>query len=88
MPACYISGAEIAVTTRNEFWLKSRDSAQQSKRPFVAGSIGPYGAFLADGSEYHGRYIDDIEHKVSKHTCIMLTLCEGCSICIRNRAVT
>ncbi|NMP15611.1 homocysteine S-methyltransferase [Thalassotalea sp. Y01] len=25
-------------------------------RPFVAASIGPYGASLADGSEYHGNY--------------------------------
>ncbi|HEX2990779.1 MAG TPA: homocysteine S-methyltransferase, partial [Anaerolineales bacterium] len=25
-------------------------------KPFVAASIGPYGAFLADGSEYRGNY--------------------------------
>src|SRR4029079_10553477 len=25
-------------------------------RPFVAASVGPYGAFLADGSEYRGDY--------------------------------
>lgn len=25
-------------------------------RPLIAASIGPYGAFLADGSEYHGNY--------------------------------
>ena len=25
-------------------------------RPLIAGSIGPYGAYLADGSEYHGNY--------------------------------
>jgi len=24
--------------------------------PFIAGSIGPYGAYLADGSEYRGNY--------------------------------
>lgn len=27
-----------------------------SLRPFVAASIGPYGAYLADGSEYNGNY--------------------------------
>lgn len=29
---------------------------QQLHKPLVAASIGPYGATLADGSEYHGRY--------------------------------
>ena len=29
-------------------------------KPLIAASIGPYGAFLADGSEYHGNYgVDD-----------------------------
>ena len=28
----------------------------QRPRPLVAASVGPYGAFLADGSEYSGRY--------------------------------
>ncbi|KAK3708380.1 hypothetical protein QZH41_016639, partial [Actinostola sp. cb2023] len=27
-------------------------------RPIVAGSVGPFGACLYDGSEYTGRYID------------------------------
>lgn len=27
-----------------------------SPRPLIAASIGPYGAYLADGSEYHGKY--------------------------------
>ncbi len=30
--------------------------APQARRPVVAGSIGPYGAMLADGSEYRGDY--------------------------------
>lgn len=36
----------------------ARDAADEvSPRPtWVAASIGPYGAMLADGSEYHGRY--------------------------------
>ena len=31
-------------------------SNSSTERPFVAASIGPYGASLADGSEYHGDY--------------------------------
>lgn len=31
---------------------------QQGKDIYVVGSVGPYGAFLADGSEYTGRYPD------------------------------
>lgn len=30
--------------------------APQRVRPIVAASVGPYGAYLADGSEYDGRY--------------------------------
>lgn len=30
--------------------------ARQSGAPVVAASVGPYGAVLGDGSEYHGRY--------------------------------
>jgi homocysteine S-methyltransferase len=47
--------AELAVDARDAFWADTanRDSRQ---RPLVAASIGPYGACLHDGSEYHGRY--------------------------------
>lgn len=30
--------------------------AKNNLRPLIAASIGPYGAYLADGSEYHGNY--------------------------------
>lgn len=45
----------LAVEARDEFWA---DPAQRVGRPkpLVAASIGPYGAFLADGSEYAGDY--------------------------------
>ncbi len=45
---------ELAVEARNEF-LKE-DAAANRARPLVAASIGPYGAYLADGSEYRGQY--------------------------------
>ena len=37
-----------------------RDNPDCGYRPLVAASIGPYGAYLADGSEYRGNYgVDD-----------------------------
>lgn len=45
----------LAVSARDEFW---DDPANQKgrQRPLVAASVGPYAAYLADGSEYTGRY--------------------------------
>jgi homocysteine S-methyltransferase len=45
----------LAKQARDEFWADSSNHANRSK-PFVAASVGPYGAFLADGSEYRGNY--------------------------------
>ena len=46
---------EVARRARRRFWADpSRRAGRQ--RPLVAASIGPYGAFLADGSEYRGDY--------------------------------
>lgn len=36
--------------------LSSSERSHIRNRLFVAGSVGPYGAFLADGSEYRGDY--------------------------------
>ena len=48
-----IAGAvNLAVQARDEF-VKDNPAANV---PLVAGSIGPYGAFLSDGSEYTGDY--------------------------------
>lgn len=46
---------QIAVEARDEFW-KDETNHVGRPRPFVAASVGPYGAFLADGSEYRGQY--------------------------------
>ena len=45
----------LAMEARDAFW---RDPAHRigRSRPLVAASVGPYGAFLADGSEYRGDY--------------------------------
>jgi homocysteine S-methyltransferase len=45
----------LAVEARDEFWAEPANQVGRS-RPFVAASVGPYGAFLADGSEYRGNY--------------------------------
>ena len=52
---------ELALEARDAFWDESKNQPGRV-RPLVAASVGPYGAFLADGSEYTGRYgIDDDE---------------------------
>src|ERR1700692_5092613 len=45
----------VAVGARDEFWAEESNRAGRL-RPLVAASVGPYGAMLADGSEYRGRY--------------------------------
>ena len=46
---------QLALEAREAFW---REPAHRigRPRPLVAASVGPYGAFLADGSEYRGDY--------------------------------
>jgi homocysteine S-methyltransferase len=46
---------QLAIEARNEFWADEANRIGRSK-PFVASSVGPYGAYLADGSEYRGNY--------------------------------
>lgn len=50
-----VRSVRLVQQARDEFW------AQQAKRqgrpqPLAAASVGPYGAYLADGSEYRGDY--------------------------------
>ncbi len=45
----------LACKTRDEFWVKQA-VAPNRYRPLVAASIGPYGAYLANGAEYTGDY--------------------------------
>jgi homocysteine S-methyltransferase len=45
----------LAIEARDEFWADKLNRAGRP-RPFIAASVGPYGAFLADGSEYRGNY--------------------------------
>ncbi|MGH0159468.1 UNVERIFIED_CONTAM: hypothetical protein FKN15_074193 [Acipenser sinensis] len=49
-----MSGVYLAKEAALEFQQTCRDP--ERKKPLVAGSVGPYGAFLHDGSEYTGAY--------------------------------
>lgn len=48
-----VSSVDLARQARDAFWQKAPPGRL---RPLVAASVGPYGAALADGSEYVGRY--------------------------------
>ncbi len=45
----------LAQEARDEFWSLEENRMNRAY-PIVAGSVGPYGAYLADGSEYRGDY--------------------------------
>jgi len=49
------ASVRFAVEARDDFW-QDQENREGRIRPLVAASVGPYGAFLADGSEYDGRY--------------------------------
>ena len=50
----------IAKQVREAFWKDTSLHVKRSK-PLVAASVGPYGAYLADGSEFRGDYgLDEI----------------------------
>jgi homocysteine S-methyltransferase len=50
--ALILKSVEVAEEARRRFLLLYPDQA----KPLIAASIGPYGAYLADGSEYRGNY--------------------------------
>lgn len=48
-------GVTLGAAAREQF-LQNLPAVTSRAFPLIAASIGPFGAFLADGSEYHGRY--------------------------------
>ena len=50
-----LASVALARKARDEFWSESAHR-ESRLRPLVAASVGPYGAYLADGSEYTGDY--------------------------------
>ncbi|CAA7049778.1 unnamed protein product [Microthlaspi erraticum] len=53
---------KLTVEARDKFWDKvSKVSGHSYNRALVAASIGSYGAYLADGSEYSGNYGENVD---------------------------
>lgn len=46
----------LAVEERDHYWEIEKKKNPTRRKPLVAAGIGPYGAWLADGSEYRGNY--------------------------------
>ncbi|MDR6998996.1 homocysteine S-methyltransferase [Neobacillus niacini] len=67
---------QIALKARDEFWGIPENQSNRPK-PLVAGSVGPYGAFLADGSEYRGEYTLTEEELMNFHRPRMKALIEA-----------
>lgn len=66
---------ELAAQARDEFWAGG-EHGDRSK-PIVAASVGPYGAYLADGSEYVGHYGVSDERLAQFHRPRMRALIEA-----------
>jgi len=66
----------IAKKVRDNFWADPVNRTNRPK-PLVAASVGPYGAFVADGSEYRGNYGLTREGLEDLHRERMATLIEA-----------
>lgn len=53
-----VKAVKLAQSARDDFYSSLSDAArkQRASHPLIAGSVGPFGAYLADGSEYTGDY--------------------------------
>ena len=64
---------ELAIQARDAFWAVSEHRVGRL-RPLAAASVGPYGAFLADGSEYRGDYGLSLDELMEFHRPRMAVL--------------
>jgi homocysteine S-methyltransferase len=67
---------KLAIEARNDFWEKATKK-EERPYPIVAASVGPYGAYLADGSEYRGDYNITLEQLMDFHRERMKILIEA-----------
>ncbi len=67
---------KLAIEARNDFWEKLSNKGNRPY-PIVAASVGPYGAYLADGSEYRGDYNITVEQLMDFHRERMKLLIEA-----------
>ncbi|MFG6150093.1 homocysteine S-methyltransferase [Halobacillus sp. B23F22_1] len=65
----------LAKQARDDFWMEEKSIVRP--KPIIAGSIGPYGAYLADGSEYRGNYDVTDEYLTEFHRPRMQALVEA-----------
>jgi homocysteine S-methyltransferase len=65
----------VAVEAREAFWSLPANRAGR-ERPLVAASLGPYGAYLANGAEYTGLYDQDEEGLAEFHRERFLVLAD------------
>jgi len=70
------SSVKIAQNVRDAFWSETKNHAKRQK-PLVAASVGPYGAYLADGSEFRGNYGLSEEELMHFHRKRLATLIEA-----------
>lgn len=55
---------EAAVKARERSLSELDEEPPEDRKPLIAASIGPYGAYLADGSEYTGVYPGTSTHEI------------------------
>jgi homocysteine S-methyltransferase len=65
----------LARRARDDFWKE--ETQHNRPKPLVAASVGPYGAYLADGSEYVGNYGVTDERLVEFHRSRIAALIEA-----------
>jgi len=70
------SAVTIAQKARDTFWSDTSNHVNNRMQPLVAASIGPYGAYLADGSEFKGNYGLSFEALMDFHRKRLSTLLE------------
>lgn len=68
---------ELAAEARDAFWATQEPAIAGRPKPIIAASVGPYGAFLADGSEYVGHYGVSDERLAEFHRPRMKALIEA-----------
>lgn len=61
-----LSSVTVAKEARDSYWAAEENQKKRPK-PLVAASVGPYGAYLADGSEYRGNYGIDEQGLIEFH---------------------
>jgi len=74
--ALIASSVTLARQARDIFWAEE-SSRVNRVYPLVAASVGPYGAYLADGSEYRGNYGLDEDALIQFHKKRLKTLIDA-----------